>query len=497
MTTAFTSTAPYISKSKFLSGLQCRKLLWNVYNAKHLIPEPDAQTQAIFDQGHQVGKLAKQLFPGGIEICGDVHDFEEILIRSKQALKQRRPLYEAAFSFSGGFARADILNPVSDDEWDLVEVKSTSELKDIHLYDIAFQVYVLAGAGLKIRRCILARINPDFVKKGSIDPHQFFVLEDVTNQVSGLSSSVETKLDELFRIIRLRQCPDVQIGPYCDDPYTCPLHDHCWNFLPESNVTTLYRGGAKRFKLLAKGITDLTDIPDDFRLTDNQAIQRRTAKTGQPHVDKTAIKAFLKQLKYPVSYLDFETFGTAIPLFDGAHPYEQVVFQYSLHVVQSPGAEPEHHKFLAEGTNDPRPEFMRSLRAALPTEGSIVVYNSQFELGRLKECSNLLPEFRPWVSNIKSRIVDLLLPFRGFRFYAPGQNGSASMKSVLPALTGKGYDHLTIQDGTMASLQFLRATFGNVTAEERVSIRAQLEEYCGLDTEGMIWIADNLRGLDR
>jgi hypothetical protein len=485
--------SPYISKSKFLAGQQCQKLLWYQYNAKQLIPEPDAQTQAIFDQGHQVGELAKQLFPGGVEIGGDVDDFDKILIQSKEAQKLRRPLYEAAFSYNGGFARADILNPVGRDAWDLVEVKSTTAVKDIHLHDLAFQTFVFSGAGLKIKSCILAHINPDFIKNGPIDPHRFFVLEDVTSQVSAPSRSIESKLDEMFATIRLRQCPEIRIGPHCDDPYPCPLHDHCWNFLPESNVTTLYRGGTKGFKLLTKGITGLTEIPDDFPLTDNQEIQRRTAKTGQPHVDKPAIRAFLKQLKYPISYLDFETLGTAIPLFDGTRPFMQIPFQYSLHVVRSPEAEPEHHKFLAEGTNDPRPEFMRSLRGALPTEGSVVAFNSQFELGRLKECSDLMPEFRPWVSNVKRRIVNLLLPFRGFRYYHPKQNGSASMKSVLPVLSGKGYDHLEIQDGTTASLQFLRATFGSASAEERAAIRAQLDEYCSRDTEGMIWIVDALR----
>jgi hypothetical protein len=497
MSKASTNAAPYVSKSKYLWGLQCSKLLWNVYNTKHLIPEPDAPTQAIFDQGHQVDELARQLFPGGIEIGGDVYDFNELVSQSKRALKQRRPLYEPAFTFNGGFARADILNPVDDDAWDLVEVKSTTELKDIHLHDIAFQAFVLSGAGLKIRRCILAHINSDFVKSGAIDPRQFFVLEDVTDQVLGLSRSIEPKLDEMFGTIRHHECPEIRIGPHCDDPYTCPLHDHCWSFLPESNVTTLYRGGAKRFKLLEKGVSNLTDIPNDFPLTDNQEIQRFTAKTGQPHVDKPAIKAFLKQFQYPVSFLDFETFGTAIPLLDGTRPYMQIPFQYSAHIVQSPGAEPEHFKFLAEGTSDPRPEFMRRQRAALPTEGSVVAFNAQFELRRLKECNDLMPEFRPWVSSVKRRIVDLLQPFRGFRYYHPKQNGSASMKSVLPAMTGKGYDHLAIQDGAIASLQFLRATFGNVSAEETETIRKQLDQYCGLDTMGMIWIVDSLRGLVR
>jgi len=490
-----TKTSPYISKSKFLMGLQCPKLIWNVYNAKNLIPEPDATQEAAFAQGHQVGELAKQLYPGGIEVSTGTNDFDQVLQWSLEATKARKTLFEAGFAYGGGFARVDILSPAGKDAWDIIEVKSSTEVKDVNLLDLAFQVHVITGTGLKIRSCILAHISSDFVKSGTIDPHQFFVLEDVTSQISTLSRSIESKLDEMFGTIRLRQCPEIQIGPHCNNPYTCPLHDHCWGFLPEANVTTLYRGSAKGFKLLSKGTTALADIPDDFPLTDNQEIQRRTAQTGQPHIDKPAIKAFLSQLEYPVSYLDFETLGTAIPLFDGVRPYQQVPFQFSLHIVRSPGAEPEHHKFLAADANDPRPAFMRSLRDALPAEGSVVVYNASFELGRLKECSDLMPEFRPWVNSIKRRIVDLLLPFRGFRYYHPRQAGSASMKAVLPALTGKGYDHLDIQDGTTASLQFMRAMFGGISAGEQAAIRQQLDDYCHLDTFGMVRIVAALDSL--
>ena len=233
----------FISKSKFLWGLQCHKLLWHAYNAKDLIPQPDAQQQAIFDQGHEVGQLARQLFPGGIEVGQGIDDFDEILSASKQAVNQRRPLYEAAFAFNGGYARADILNPAARGLWDLIEVKSTTSVKEVHLHDLAFQAYVLNGAGLKIRRCIVAHINSGFVRNGAIDPHKFFVLEDVTGQVSAMSRDVDARLDDMFSAIRLRRHPDIAIGRQCDDPYPCPLHDLCWGHLPESDVTTLYHGG--------------------------------------------------------------------------------------------------------------------------------------------------------------------------------------------------------------------------------------------------------------
>jgi hypothetical protein len=296
----------------------------------------------------------------------------------------------------------------------------------------------------------------------------------------------------MLQLLRQQAHPDVQIGPHCDDPYTCPLHDRCWAFLPESNVLTLYRGTKKGFQLLGRGITNLQDIPDDVPLTDNQEIQVKAARSGKPHVDRAALRAFVSQLEYPLSFLDFETFGTAVPLFDGVKPYQQVPFQFSLHVVRAQGQEPAHHAFLADGKDDPRPEFMKRLRAVLLETGSVVAYNAQFELGRLEECCEALPEFKPWMRGVEKRVVDLLLPFRGFRYYHPAQRGSASMKAVLPALTGQGYGDLAIQEGNTASLEFLRVTYGEVSEKERQRVRQQLEEYCGRDTGGMVRIVGAL-----
>lgn len=485
--------APLISKSKFLLGLQCPKLLWHAYNRKDLIPAPDAATRAIFDQGHEVGALAKQLYPGGIEVRAGVADFQQVIQQSLEAARTRRPLFEPGFVHNGGFARADILNPVGRDEWDVVEAKSSTAVKAVNLADLAFQAFVYNGAGLKLRRCLLMHIDGDYTRRGSVKAAEFFKQEDVTASVSGLSCRVENQLGEMAKVIRQPTCPDARIGPNCDDPYTCPLHDQCWASLPEQNVTTLYRGTKKAFKLLENGITSLTDIPDDFPLTANQQIQRRSAVTGQPHVDRPAIAAFLSQLKYPVSFLDFETFGTAIPLFDGVQPYQQVPFQFSLHVLPAAGARPVHFSFLAEGRGDPRPEFMRQLRAVLPETGSVVVYNAAFEKGRLDERCACLPEYKTWNKRVQRRMMDLLLPFRGFRFYGPAQLGSASIKAVLPALTGRSYKHLAIQEGGTASLEYLRVTHGDVAEDERQRVRQHLEQYCGLDTEAMIWIVDALR----
>jgi hypothetical protein len=342
LNTTATTERTYVSKSKFLQGSQCNKLLWFAYNEKDQIPESDAAQQAIFDQGHEVGALAKSLFLGAVEVGEGVIDFEQVLQQSLEAVKSRKPLFEAGFVYRDGFARVDILNPVGNDQWDIIEVKSSTGVKEVNLLDLAFQAFVYNGAGLKIRRCYVMHVNRDYVRRGAIDPKKFFKRVNVTKLVSALSKNIEAQLKEMFATIRLREHPEIKIGSHCNDPSECPLQDKCWAFLSDDSVFNLYYGGKKSWRLLGDGIFRLKDIPDDVDLTDRQTIQRTVSLTGLPHIDRKALARFLKRLKYPISYLDFETINTAIPLFDGLTPYQQVPFQIQLaprrHAGFGPGA---------------------------------------------------------------------------------------------------------------------------------------------------------------
>ena len=363
----------------------------------------------------------------------------------------------------------------------------------VHIPDVAFQAWVFTEAGIKIRRCFLCHINNEFVRHGEVDPKEFFTLRDVTAEVSAYSSEIGDKISDMGKTIRAAKCPEIQIGKHCDTPYTCALHDHCWSFLPPHNVLDLYDDKKGRgWDLLNRGVLRLADIPDDYSLSAKQEIQRAVAISSKPHIKKPAIQTFLKNLEFPLHFLDFETFQMAIPMFDGTRPYEQIPFQFSLHIVRKAGAKPEHRKFLAEGRNDPRTDFMRELKSSVEPSGSIVVFNASFEKSRLKECAEFLPEYKSWVEAANNRVVDLLNPFKAFNFYHPDQCGSASMKLVLPALTGKDYSELEIQEGGAASREFVRVTFGDVPESERKRVRKALELYCGQDTEGMVWILDAL-----
>jgi len=290
------------------------------------------------------------------------------------------------------------------------------------------------------------------------------------------------------------QCPNVGIGRQCTDPYGCPMVPVCWGFLPENNVFNLYRGGKKSYELFENGVLAIKDIPEECQLSVIQQIQKDCELSGKLHVDKEAINGFLQSLCYPLYYLDFETFSPAVPMFDGTRPYQRIPFQFSLHVVKDAGSSPEHFDFLAEGADDPRPEFLSRLKEVLGDHGSIIVYNQSFEEGVLKELAGAFPEYGEWVEGICPRMVDLLLPFRGFHYYHPQQKGSASLKHVLPAVTGVGYDEMDINNGEIASIAFMEATYNNdIAGERRDKIRDDLLRYCKLDTEGMVWIVDKLR----
>ncbi len=478
-----------LTKSKYLYGLQCPKLLWVAFNGK--LPEAGKATQHVFEEGHKVGELAKSLYPGGIDISAE--DFLANIRETKELLKSRKPLFEAGLKPGDIFARADILLPAGEHEWDIIEVKSSTEVKDINLHDLSFQKYCYEQDGLKIRKCHLMHINNKYVRSGEIDPSGLFISEDVTEEVEKLIGGVKERVEGMFKTILLKKCPESRIGPHCSDPYDCALTEDCWSHLPDNNVFDLYRGGKKCFELYEEGILSLRDIPDGFPLNAKQEIQKDCEASGKPYINKEGIKDFLATLQYPLHYLDFETFSTAIPLFNGTRSYQHIPFQFSLHVVEEGASKPVHISFLADGKGDPRKEFLSRLKAALQDKGSIIAFNQSFEIGRLKELGEAFPEEKKWVEAVIDRIVDLLQPFRDFHYYSPKQRGSASIKRVLPALTGEGYDNMEIGGGEDASLAFLDLMFAGLGKDEMARVREDLEKYCGLDTEGMVLIVEELR----
>ena len=485
---------PAFSKSKYLEGLQCPKLLWMRCNAKEKFPPTDDSTQAIFDQGNLVTDLARTLFPGGIEIEG-VTDYDAIIRRTQDLLPARVPLFEPAFLVESFFARPDILFPNKDDSWDIFEVKSSTKVKDVNLHDVAFQTCCYEKAGLKIRRAHLVLINVDYVRTGSVDAKALFKIEDVTKLIRPLCKQVEANLERMIRLRNQKVCPETKIGPHCSNPYDCPLQSLCWKHIPDDSVFMYNRINAdKAFGFINEGLLKATDVPAERLTAATHQIVRTCHVRKKTHVDLKVMKGFLESLKFPLYLVDFETLNPAIPFYEKSSPYQQVPFQFSLHIWDDWSINPKHHAFLAEGREDPRPELLRKLKSLIGPKGSIVAFNMSFEIGCLKDSVEVYREYRESFKALEGRFVDLMVPFRQFDYYDPKQMGSYSIKAVYPALVGGSYDDMSISDGGQASREYGRVTFTDgVMEKERREVYNGLLEYCKLDTQAMIDILKVLR----
>jgi len=481
-----------LSKSRYMSGLQCPKLLW------WKVHEPDAPElaadeglQAILTRGQRIGELARAQVPGGVLIDLPHYEFEGRVTATAKAIADgARAVYEASFLEDGVFVAVDILER-RHNGFVLVEVKSTLDVKEEHLPDVAVQMHVVRRAGLTVRRAEVMHLNRECRYP---DLSNLFVRESVTARVRPALRAVPQEIALLTAAIA-GPLPDVPTGPHCNAPYACPFLERCWPPLPDHHVSTLYRIRASRVvKLLADGIETLHDLPRTFATSGPARRQIRSIKAGKVIVER-GLRRDLARFKPPIAFLDFETVSPAIPVWPGCHPYEQVPVQFSCHVLRSGGL--EHHEWLAEGSGDPREEFATEVISACAGTNTIVAYNAPFEKRCIESLAKALPHLQPDLTALSKRIRDLL-PIVRDHVYHPDFGGSFSIKDVLPALVpGLGYDDLEIQGGSTAStaLEVLLLDPGALDDGSRASLRQNLLSYCQRDTLAMVRLHERLLSL--
>ena len=482
-----------LTKSNYMIGLECPRYLWLKVNYPDKIAKFSLSDDFRMKDGEKVGVEAKKLFPDGIDLS--IFKFLENQEKTKEALSHRKPIFEAGFQFNDCFSRADILVPIGD-MWDIIEVKASTKTKDVNIHDVAFQKYVYEGFGLNIRKCFIMHLNNEYIRNGNLELDKLFKSDDITEEVDKVIIGIEKRISDISSFMSSKTAPPVGVlieVPFSEKNHSCK-DENCLE-LPENNVFCLYRGGKTSLKLYENGIKLIKDIPEGYKLNNKQLIQRNCESKGEVYFDEEKISEFINNLKYPLYYLDFETFSTAIPIFNGTKAYSQITFQYSLHVQEKEGSHAEHYEFLYNGNKDPRKDFITSLNNHLKDNGTIIVYNQTFEIGRMKELGENFKEYKELVENIPARTVDLLILFREFSYYNPKQQGSASIKKVLPALTGKTYKGMTISDGGTASVEYFNSHYNKCSEEKRKQVREDLLKYCGLDTEAEIMIIDKLKEL--
>ncbi len=347
----------------------------------------------------------------------------------------------------------------------------------------------------------IVHIDHTYVRHGELDIHKLFKIVNVTQQILPFYLQVEENTAAAKKYIAQKEEPAMQIGKQCSNPYECVYWQYCAKDMPSPSVFDLYRmPGKKAWEYYRNGIATFDDaIREKIPLNDKQQRQIDFELLELPtHVDRFGIKSFLETLWYPLYFLDFETYQTCIPLYDGMKPYQQIPFQYSLHSLEYDGATLEHKEFLADENSDPRREIAERLIADIPDNVCVLAYNKAFECSRIKELAETFPDLAEKLLRIRDNIRDLLDVFRSGYVYDRAMGGSFSIKKVLPALFPNDpnldyHNLMDVHNGGEATDTFL--ALRGMEKGERDRLRQSLLAYCGLDTLAMVMLWQRLREL--
>lgn len=441
-----------LSKSTFMYGCQCPKKLWLNKFMPSVKDEQDEAQTAFFQQGTDIGLLAQQRFPNGIDASPETfYEYQISVVKTAELIATGATvIYEAAFQFNGVLCAIDILVK-ENNKWYAYEVKGSTSAKPTFVQDAALQYYVITNAGLALEDIFILHLNNEYVRYGELNLQELFTPTSVLEQVINLQSFIVQKEVELKNVLKLKQPPAIEMGNQCYNPYDCNFIGHC--------------------------STGKEIEPEDY---------------GENYINQTAIKEFIDQLEYPLYFIDFETWMAAIPEQDGHWTYRQIPFQFSVHKQQSPESAVEHFEYLAENTASSLEIFTSKLVDILGSEGTILVYNKAFENTRLRELKEDYEHLTNAIEAIQDRLLDLMSPFRS-NYRLPEMQGSYSIKYVLPALVPElSYENLLIGNGGDASAAFYN--LANETDEKIIAeTKTALLEYCKLDTLAMVKILEKIK----
>lgn len=503
-----------LSKSKFLAGLQCPKRLYLLCHEPHLAEKPDEQLEALFAQGHEVGRLARQSFPSGVLLSEDHLAHREAVSHTRELMADKTipVIFEGAFSFEDIYVRADILVRLPGNRWRLIEVKSSTGVDAKHIPDVAIQRYVLEGCGYKVADACLMHINKQYEydgkthnlattkitkkkegTKSKTKVARLFSIQSLRDEIRQFEKELPALLSGQWKVLALKKAPDVVCGTRCSVPFGCEFYDHCHDGQADDWVGNLPGIGKKQDELIAGGITSVLKIPGHYPLSGVQKRALDCIRKNRPYYDGN-LRTIISKLDYPLYFMDFETAFPALPRYAGMHPYDQIPFQWSVHLKPGPRARLEHYEFLNGDGGDPRRAFIERLLPVLEEhrQAKIVVY-SDFESRCLSLLAGAFPRYAGRIEAVRERLWDLLKVIRA-NVYHPAFLGSFSIKHVLPALVpSMSYENMAIADGLQAGVAYEKLTGNELAPREKARLRKALLAYCEQDSLAMVRLLEHLK----
>ena len=487
-----------LSKSDYMLFLKHPAWVWLKKHRKQILPEPDAALKALFASGNRYERYAEQLFPGAQTLgWSNFGEYRTLPKRTQEALTRG-----ADTIFQGGFQHGrtsciiDVLKRVEGSTFDLFEIKASTSVKRDHISDLAFQVSVLEGAGMTIRNVGVVHVNRDYVRDGELDAQQLSSMSDISTDVRERMKTTGAEIEKALETIDLDDMPD----PSPRHAARGSIQDWLEIYklvAPEWDGDSIYELTGVQpddvGELEDAFANSIADIPHSFKLSKRQLRQVRAVRSGKPIIERDAIRRYLDQLTYPLYFLDYETFSDVVPAFDGLRPYQQVPFQYSLHIQREPGSKLEHREYLHVENSNPIEPLLEHMRKDIGDTGSIVVWYAPFESGRNEDMAILAPHHASFLHDVNARIVDLMDPFQDGHYIDAAFRGSASIKKVLPVLAPDlSYSDLEIGDGATAQQAWMDVVLRGNNLDSRDEVLANLSQYCALDTLAMVRIFEAL-----
>lgn len=449
--------------------------LWAKKHGKLTITAPSAYDQHLMQQGYEVEKVAKDYV-------------STILVKKYQNAEL---LWQPTYTHADYQSRADaVIHDLDTDTYDIYEIKSTTSVKKEHAYDATFQSIVTRN-NLEINTVNLIILNEDYVRGDSLDLENLFVIHDITNEVNELTPNI---LSQMRQAVAILNTPSPTGILNCIDPKLCPCLDICHPNLPTDsiyNIPMLLE--KKKRELSEQGILSIQDVPDDFPISAKQRKIVEVMQSHIPHIDIQRIKQLLGSLEYPLYFLDYETYGAALPVYAGYKPYQPMVFQFSLHIVSSNNEAPQHEEYLALSPGDPAKELVKHMRKGISDKGMVIVWNKTFESGRNKEMAAMYPEYEKFLLGLNARMFDLADIVNKGHYIHPDFLGSWSIKKVLPVMVPElSYETLSINKGDQAMTSWWELISSKPINQSTANA---LLEYCKLDTLAMVKIWEKLTKL--
>lgn len=478
-----------LTKSDFMKYIECPAYLWLSKHRPDLLPEDTPETERVFAMGREVDELSKKLFATGVEIRGFNHEGWK---NTKKAMAgDNKVLFQPTVIADPLTCRADILiKSKKNGSWDINEVKMATMVKKEYIYDVGFQRICFENAGIKIGRTNLIHINKDYVRRGEIETKKLFVFEDITDEVNEKLPEIKKEIERALEVVKIKDRLDLQLIEGCVNPKRCEYLECYCKEVPGIYSISDKIPPERLLILLNREIFDSKNIQPDVLESIGYKPKEKFTR-----IDAPAIKKEFKKLKYPLYFFDYETYNSPIPPFDGTKPYQQIPFQYSLIIKDSPTAPSRHAEFLMRKFENPVPDLLTRLKRDIGPRGSVIVWFALFEMSRNKEMAEMEPAYADFLKSMNDRIFDLMLIFKfKNRMYIKSEfKELASLKIILPILCPElSYDTLAIREGGEASASWPVLTSDKTPAKEKAELEKNMLAYCKRDTEAMVGILDRI-----